>query len=126
MAAQGARVAAVVAVLGLLFATGCVIAALFELQGFGDRDGDPSVLSLRSLAVAACVGVPVLAWRALLPRSAPVKALAALPVGAVVVLFLGIGLRRRVAPAARRPPARLGSRRMVAAWERPRPGTASS
>ena len=84
-----------VAALGLLVATGCMIAALLELEGFGDRDGEPSGLYLLALAggFAACVGVPVLVWRALLPRSAPAWALAVLPVGAVVLLVLGLGLR---------------------------------
>jgi hypothetical protein len=70
------------------------VAALFELEGFGDRDGDPSGLYLLALAegFAACVGVPLLAWRALLPRSAPAWALAAVP-GAAVVVLVGLGLR---------------------------------
>jgi hypothetical protein len=92
------RVAAVVATgcLGLLFAIGCVIAALFELQGFGDRDGDPSIPYLLGLAAAllACLAVPALVWRALLPRSAPGALLVALPVGAVVVIVLGLGVER--------------------------------
>jgi hypothetical protein len=98
LADRGVRVAVVAAAgcLGLLFAVGCVIAALFELQGFGDRDGDPSIPYLLALAAAfvACVAVPVLVWRALLPASAPGVLLAALPAGAVVVILLGLGLER--------------------------------
>lgn len=79
----GARVAAVVVVgaLGALFAFGSLIAALFELQGFGDRDGDPDTayLALQASALALSVAVPLLAWRLLLPRSfsLPVAAAAA-------------------------------------------------
>lgn len=69
----------VVVGIGVIFAPGRLIAALFELQGFGDRDGDPSVLYLLALAVgfAACVAVPTLAWRASLSHLAPGWALAA-------------------------------------------------
>ena len=54
---------------GALFAVGCLVAALFERDGFGDRDGDPSTGYLLALAVglAASLGLPVALWRALLP-----------------------------------------------------------
>jgi hypothetical protein len=87
---------AVAALLGALFAVGSLISILFELQGFGDRDGTPNVLYVLGLAAAfaVCVAVPLLLWRALLP-SAPGRLLAATAVGAVaaVLLVLGVSLR---------------------------------
>lgn len=65
--------------LGALFAFGCVVAALFEVQGFGgSRDSDPSdgYLFLLALGFVACVAAPALLWRWLLPRSAPAWPLA--------------------------------------------------
>jgi hypothetical protein len=54
---------------GSLFAVGCLLAALFERDGFGDRDGDPSTGYLLALAVglAASLALPLVLWRALLP-----------------------------------------------------------
>jgi hypothetical protein len=84
------------AALGALFAIGCLIAALFEVQGFGrPRDTDPRAgyLFLLALAFAACIAVPVWLWRWLLPESAPgwLLALAVSVVG--VVLILGLSFR---------------------------------
>ena len=75
----------VVGALGALFAFGSLIAALFELQGFGDRDGDPdsAYLVLQACALGLSLSVPLLAWRVLLPRSF------SLPVAGAVV---GAGL----------------------------------
>ena len=94
----GARVAAVVAIgaLGALFAVGSVLAALFELQGFGDRDGDPDAgyLVLLAVGVALSIALPLLVWRWLLPRSfSPAAALIACVAGLVgVAWILGTGL----------------------------------
>lgn len=92
-----ALVVAVAGAVGALFAVGCAIAILFELQGFGRaRDTDPRTAYLLALAVgfAVCVGLPVLVWRALLPDSAPGWGLAAVPLVAGVLLVLGISLLR--------------------------------
>ena len=87
-------VVAVAAVLGVLFAVGCVIAALFEAQGFGGpRDTDPrtSYLLLLAVAFVACVVVPLWVWRRLLPDSAPpfVVAFGAAVVGVIAILGIG-------------------------------------
>jgi uncharacterized BrkB/YihY/UPF0761 family membrane protein len=85
---------AVAAALGALVAAGCVIAALFEAQGFGrERDTDPRAgyLLLLALGLAACVAVPVWLWRTLLPESAPAWPLAFGAAVAGVLLILGIG-----------------------------------
>lgn len=93
-AGRAVVVAAAVA-LGALFAFGCVLAALFEAQGFGDRDSDPRTWYLVAMAAGfvACVAVPVALWRILLPRSAPALPLAAVVAVAGVVLILGISMR---------------------------------
>ena len=54
---------------GSLFAVGFLVAALFERDGFGDRDGDPSIGYLLALAVglAVSLSLPLVLWRALLP-----------------------------------------------------------
>ena len=90
-----ARLAIVVTLgaVGALAAVGCVLAGLFELQGFGGpRDSDPRALYLCGLAIllTASLGVPLLAWRALLPKSPPAWLLVAVPVSAVVLLLLGL------------------------------------
>ena len=87
-------VVAVATALGALFAVGCVLAALFEAQGFGrPRDTDPRTGYLLLLAVAfvACVGVPFWLWRRLLPESAPsfVLAFGAAVVGVIAILGIG-------------------------------------
>jgi hypothetical protein len=85
-----------VTALGALFAVGCVISALFEAQGFGDRDGNPSTsyLFLLALGFAACVAVPFWLGRVLLPEYAPAWPLAfvAAVAGALLVLGIGFGL----------------------------------
>jgi len=93
-AAKGVVVAVAVA-LGALFAVGSLLAALFEAQGFGDRDSDPRTWYLVAMGVAfvACIAVPVALWRLLLPRSAPALPLAAVVAAAGVVLILGISIR---------------------------------
>ena len=82
--------------LGALFAVGCLVAMHFELSGFGDRDGEPSTLYLLvlGLGLLGSIGLPLVIWRALLPRSfSPTAAVAA---GAVAVLgtvwILGIAV----------------------------------
>ena len=53
---------------GTLFAVACLIAAHFELQGFGRaRDTEPRPLYLvgLTLAFAVCVAVPTALWRRL-------------------------------------------------------------
>ncbi|HXH88156.1 MAG TPA: hypothetical protein VNI55_06080 [Gaiellaceae bacterium] len=88
-------VVAVAAGLGGLLALGCVLAALFEVQGFGrPRDVDPRIgyLFLLALGLAACIVVPVALWRALLPASAPAWPLALALDVAGWLLILGISL----------------------------------
>jgi branched-subunit amino acid ABC-type transport system permease component len=93
-AAKGVVVAAAVS-LGALFALGSVLSALFEAQGFGDRDSDPRTWYLIAMGAAfvACIALPVAVWRLLLPRSAPAFPLAAVVAAAGVVLILGISVR---------------------------------
>ena len=86
----------VAAGLGALFAVGCVLAALFEAQGFGgENDTDPRAgyLLLLAVALVACVAVPFWLWRRLLPASAPHAALflATAVVGVLVILGIGFG-----------------------------------
>jgi hypothetical protein len=81
----------VAAGLGALFGVGCVVAALFELQGFGaPRDSDPRTLYLFSLGLglAACVAVPLALWQLLLPERSPGWALVAAPVVVIGVVWL--------------------------------------
>ena len=93
-AAKGVVVAAAVS-LGALFALGSVLSALFEAQGFGDRDSDPRTWYLIAMGAAfvACIALPVAVWRLLLPRSAPAFPLAAVVAAAGVVLILVISVR---------------------------------
>jgi hypothetical protein len=89
-------VVAVAVGLGALLAAGCLLAALFEAQGFGaPRDTDPRAgyLALLALGFVASVAVPALLWRWLLPGSAPAwwAAFAAALVGVVVILGIGFG-----------------------------------
>ena len=92
--AKAVVVAAALA-LGALFAFGSVLAALFEAQGFGDRDSDPRTWYLVAMGVAfvACIAVPVALWRLLLPRSAPAFPLAVVVAAEGVLLILGISVR---------------------------------
>ena len=86
---------AVAAALGVLFAVGCVLAALFEAQGFGaERDTDPRAgyLLLLAVAVVACLAVPLWLWRRLLPASAPHSALVLGAAAVGVIAILGLGL----------------------------------
>jgi hypothetical protein len=96
---DGVRILAVggACLLGALLAVGCVIAALFELQGFGGpRDAGPRAGYLLALAAGfvASVAVPVVLWRALLPDSAPAWAVVAVPCAIVVLVLLGVGIGR--------------------------------
>jgi hypothetical protein len=96
---DGVRILAVVGacLLGALFAVGCAIAALFELQGFGGpRDAGPRAGYLVALAAgfAVSVAVPIVLWRALLPESAPGWAVVAVPCGVIVLVLLGVGVGR--------------------------------
>jgi hypothetical protein len=84
-------VVVVAVALGALFALGCVVAALFEVQGFGDRDGDPSrgYLAALALGFSACVVVPAVLWRRLLGGGPGWLAAAAIAI-AGVLLILGL------------------------------------
>ena len=85
---------AVAAALGALFGAGCLLAALFDAQGFGgEPDTDPRAgyLLLLAAAFVACVGVPFWLWRRLLPVSAPHAALALTAAVIGVIAILGIG-----------------------------------
>jgi hypothetical protein len=93
-ALKGFVVAAATA-LGALFAIGFVLDALFEVQGFGDRDSTPSnaVLARDAVAVVACVLIPVFLWRRLFPRSGPAWAIALAIAAGGVLLILGLSLK---------------------------------
>ncbi len=91
---KGLIVVAAVA-LGVLFAFGSVLAALFEVQGFGRRSGDPRLgyLFLLALGFVASVVIPWWLWRQLLPDSAPGWILAFVASAVGVVLIFGLSLR---------------------------------
>ena len=69
----GVRIPLVIAsfALGAMLAIGCLIAVMFEADGFGGRDGGPRWGYMASLAVglAASVGSPFLILRWLLPNA---------------------------------------------------------
>ncbi len=82
------------ATLGALFAVGCVLAALFEAQGFGGpRDQPPRTGYLLELAVAfaACIAIPAFLARRLL-HAGPglIIAAAAAVIGALAILGLSL------------------------------------
>ncbi len=91
---KGLVVAAATA-LGALFGIGFLLAALFEVQGFGDRDSTPSTAKLVEYAIgfAACAIVPGVLWRELFPESGPAWVVALAVAAAGVVLILGMSLR---------------------------------
>jgi protein-S-isoprenylcysteine O-methyltransferase Ste14 len=93
---QVARVVVVLvaALLGALTVVGCVIAALFELQGFGgERDADPRTAYLAALGVGLVAGiaVPLALWRVLLPDTAPSTGVLVL-IMCVAVVLAALGL----------------------------------
>ena len=82
--------------LGVLFAVGSVLAALFELQGFGaPRDDEPRLgyLALLALAFIASVSLPMLLWRRLWPGRTPSLLVAFAVSAAGVIVILGPALR---------------------------------
>jgi hypothetical protein len=91
-----ALVVAVATALGALFAVGCLLAALFEEQGFGrprDTEPRPGYLALLALGFLASVGIPAFLWRRLFPGSGPAW-IVALAIGVIGAVFLlGISLR---------------------------------
>lgn len=90
---KGLAVGALLA-LGTLSAFGCALAVLFELQGFGaPREEGPRPLYLLALAFGLLLSIflPVLAWRRLLPRTAPAWSLV-LSVLFAVLVFVLLGL----------------------------------
>jgi hypothetical protein len=91
---KGLVVAAATA-LGALFGIGFLLAALFEVQGFGDRDSTPSTAKLVEYAVgfAACALIPAFLWRWLFPASGPAWAIALAIAAGGVLLILGLSLK---------------------------------
>jgi hypothetical protein len=82
------------AALGALFAVGCVLAALFEAQGFGGpRDQPPRTgyLPESAVAFAACIAIPAFLARRLL-HAGPglIIAAAAAVIGALAILGLSL------------------------------------
>lgn len=78
--------------LGMLAAIGCLLAALFEVQGFGGpRDQGPRFGYLVELAVAfvAAVLIPAVLWRRLL-GGGPGLVVAGAIAAAGVIVILGI------------------------------------
>jgi hypothetical protein len=98
LAVRGLRLAVVLATAagGALALVGSALTLLFELQGFGSRDGEPDgpVLVGAVVGIVASIAVPLAAWRFLYPRAAPVWALVSLPLLGLVLALLGIGLGR--------------------------------
>ena len=96
------RIAKVVAVVvacfaGAQVALGCVLAALFELQGFGRRDAEPRAwyVALLVLGLIGSVLAPLGLWRLLLPASAPAgHRLAFSAAGVTLIAVTGIALVR--------------------------------
>ena len=81
--------------LGALFAVGCLIAALFEVQGFGGpRDEGPRSGYLVRLAVGfvACIAIPAFLSRRLLHVGAGWVAAAVAVSVAGVLVILGLSL----------------------------------
>ena len=82
--------------LGALCALGVLLSALFERDGFGDPDGEPSTPYLLALAVGlvASVGLPLVLWRLLLPGrfSWPAALIATLVALVGVAWILGISV----------------------------------
>ena len=82
--------------LGALCGIGVLVAALFERDGFGDRDGEPSTAYLLALAVGlvASFGLPLALWRMLLPSrfSWPAALTATVVAVAGVAWIVGISL----------------------------------
>ena len=90
---KGIAVAVAVA-LGALAAVGCLLAALFEVDGFGGpRDQGPRAGYLIELGVGfvASVLIPVVLWRRLLGRG-PGWIVAGAVAAAGVVIILGVSL----------------------------------
>lgn len=88
-------VVAVVAASGALFAVGSVIAALFEVQGFGRSAHSPRPLYLVSLAIgfAASIAVPVLVATWLFPdRGGRIGTILLGVAGVGAVALLGLSL----------------------------------
>jgi len=85
-----------VALAGALAAVGCMLAGLFELQGFGrPRDTDPraSYVALLGFGLIVSVLIPLGVWTLLLPDSSPgAKWLGLAAAGVVVVALLGIAV----------------------------------
>ena len=82
-------------VLGALFAVGFLISALFEAQGFGDRDSTPSGWRFVEYAVGfvACVVIPAVLWQALGPARGRVWPVAFGVAAVGVVVILGLSLK---------------------------------
>jgi hypothetical protein len=80
--------------LGALFAVGCVVAVLFEVQGFGRGDDEPRMWYIFALALGfvACVAAPVaVLWVSFPGRlSGASVAIATVVAVAGVLLMLGI------------------------------------
>lgn len=97
---QGAKVIAVIAAAfaGALMVIGCLLAGVWEIQGFGTpRDTAPRLghLVLYALGSAAGVAVPLVLWRILLPASAPATAvLAGITILVLVLSLLGLTIVR--------------------------------
>jgi hypothetical protein len=87
--------AAAAAALGALFGIGFLLTALFELQGFGDRDSTPSGRRLVECAVGfvACILTPAILWRRLVPGNARAWPVALGVATAGVLLIAGLSLR---------------------------------
>src|SRR3954451_108707 len=80
--------------LGALVAVGCLLAALFEVQGFGGpRDQGPRTGYLIELALGlvAAVVIPLAVWRGLI-GGGPGWILAGVLAGAGVLAILGLSL----------------------------------
>jgi hypothetical protein len=93
--AAGTIAAAAATVGGALFGIGFLLTALFELQGFGDRDSTPSGRRLVECAAGfvACMVPPAFLWRRLVPGYARAWPVALGVAEAAVLVIAGFSLR---------------------------------
>ncbi len=83
----------VCAVAGALGGIGCLLAGLFELQGFGTpQDSEPRVGYLLALSAGLGISVatPLAAWRLLLPDRAPAWPLIVAMMAATALLAVAV------------------------------------
>lgn len=81
------------AAFGVLGVIGCLLAALFELQGFGtplDGDARAGYLLALSAGLVISVSAPLVVWRLLLPEHAPAVAIIIAATTATALLAIAV------------------------------------